>query len=519
MPAHERRRITLIVCDAAVLTRRRLQLVASDAVITAAPGRPATDRTLRGLALPYAADGRTSAGLVRASAGVVHWPADLRRVKVFTGHDRTRPVGYVTSLTETSDGLTAELHIAATPDGDSALLEAREGTRDALSVELEDVELGDDGELIAAELAAIALVPLPAFSDARIAAERDPGDDDDDDADVPPTTPPAPPAPGVPAQRRAARAPARLTADRRRVPTLTLDDAAARIAAEFVSGGRTAAALNAALANITPTSTTSAATNPVQWLGELWTPTFQDLPWANAISTGTLTGMRLTGFKRIPPDPQIQPYAGEKAPIPTDGNLSFEPINLLAKRMAVGADFDRIWLDFGDESVINTWLRLVTQDYAKKLDAAIGTAILAEATQAGPAADVIAGVRLASQTLKRAGANVSFIALASDLFADYLDIPTAQAPWWLTGSSSVDLSGAGATVNNLRIFESPTLPDGTLTAGDKRAATQYTPRGDPFKVRAVDVSDGGIDVGVFGYHAELVNDPLGVVTVTVTAVP
>ena len=183
------------------------------------------------------------------------------------------PSGTSPRCTETADGLTAELHIAATPDGDSALLEAREGTRDALSVELEDVELGDDGELIAAELAAIALVPLPAFSDARIAAERDPGgDDDDDDADVPPTTPPAPP---VPSQRRAARAPARLTADRRRVPAAVHPGRRRRaVAAEFVTGGRTAAALNAALANITPTSTTSAATNPVQWLGELWTPAY-----------------------------------------------------------------------------------------------------------------------------------------------------------------------------------------------------------------------------------------------------
>jgi len=35
-------------------------------------------------------------------------------------------------------------------------------------------------------------------------------------------------------------------------------------------------------------------------------------------------------------------------------------------------------------------------------------------------------------------------------------------------------------------------------------------------VRALEIEHGGIDVGVFGYHAELVNDPLGVVTVTVT---
>ena len=451
MPAHTRRRVTLIVCDQAVLTRRRLQLVAADAVVAAAAGRPATDRTLRGLALPYAADGRTSAGLVRASAGVVHWPTDLRRVKVFTGHDRTRPVGYVTALTETGDGLTAELHIAATPDGDSALLEAREGTRDALSVELEDVELGDDGELLSAEL--------------------------------------------------------------------TLDAAAAQIADRFVRGNRTAAALNAALADITPTSTGSAATAPPQWLGEIWTPEYEQLDWANAISTGPLTSMRLTGWKRVPPGPVISPYAGDKAAVPTDGNLRFEPVDVLAHRHAVAADFDRIWVDFGDESVINTWLRLVTQDYAAKLDQAIASIILAESTVAGPADDVIGGVRLAANTLKRNGARVSYIALASDLFADYLDIPAAEAPWWLTGSSNVDLAGNSGSVNNLSVFESPALLNGSIVAGDRRAVTQYTPRGNPFTIRAVDLAHGGVDVGVFGYSAELVNDPLGVVKVTVTPTP
>jgi HK97 family phage prohead protease len=517
MPAPSPRRLPLIVCDAVIDRHRRLQLVAADAVVQAATGTPAaTDRTLRGLVLPYAADGRTSAGRVRASAGRVHWAPELRRIKVFVGHDRTRPVGYVTALRETTDGLTAELHIASTPDGDAALLEAREGTRDALSVELEDVELDDDGELITAELAAVALVPLPAFSDARIAAERD--DDQDADDQAPPTrTPPA-----GPADRRSSstRAPAALTASRRRqVGAITLDAAAAQLSAAYVDGNRTAAALNAALADITPTTTTSAATNPVQWLGELWTPEYQQLDWAQAVTSATLTGMRLTGWKRLPAGPKISPYPGDKAPIPTDGTLGFEPVNLLAHRHAVGADFDRIWLDFGDESVMNTWLRLVTQDYAKKLDAAIGALVIAEATDGGAAADVIAAVSLASQKLKLAGANTNWIALATDLYAAYLGITSADAPWWLAQSSAVNLSGTSASVNNLNIFESPAVPAGTVIAGDRRAVTQYTPRGNPFTVRAVDLANGGIDAGVFGYSAEIVNDPLGVVSVTVTAVP
>ena len=514
MPALSPRRLPLIVCDRTIDRHRRLQLVASDAVVQAAAG--ATDRTLRGLVLPYGADGRTSAGRVTASAGRVHWATDLRRIKVFVGHDRTRPVGYVTALRETADGLTAEMHIAATPDGDSALLEAREGTRDALSVELEDVELDDDGDLVAAELAAIALVPLPAFSDARIAAERD---DDEDDNDQPPAS--APPAPAATRRSSSSRAPAQLTAGRRRqAGALTLDQAAAQLSAAYVDGGRTAAALTAALANITPVSTGSAATAPPQWLGELWTPEYQQLDWAQAVSTGTLTSMTLTGWKRIPPGPVISPYAGNKAAIPTDGTLGFGPVTVQAHRHAVGADFDRIWLDFGDESVMNTWLRLVSQDYAKKLDAAIGALVLAEATVvATPAANVIAAVGVAAQTLKKVGAKVNWIAIASDLYADYLSITSAEAPWWLASSSSVDLSGASASVNNLSIFESTEVPDGTVLAGDRRAVTQYTPRGNPFTVRAVDLANGGIDAGVFGYSAELVNDPLGIVSVPVATVP
>src|SRR5512144_1599400 len=49
------------------------------------------DRALVGLALPYGAPGRTSAGTVTARAGAVRWPVDLKRIKVFAGHDRRRP--------------------------------------------------------------------------------------------------------------------------------------------------------------------------------------------------------------------------------------------------------------------------------------------------------------------------------------------------------------------------------------------------------------------------------------------
>ena len=485
---------------------RRLQLVAADAVVQA--DAAATDRTLRGLVLPYAADGRTSAGRVRASAGRVRWATDLRRIKVFVGHDRARPVGYVTALRETPDGLTAELHIAATPDGDAALLEAREGTRDALSVELEDVELDENDELVSAELAAVALVPLPAFSDARIAAERDDQDDDDQ-------APPARFTPPAPVDRRPAVAPAALLARTRpRAERMSFDAAAAQLTARLTAD-RSAAALTAALADITPVSTNWAAVAPYQWVDEVWTPAYSSLPWANVVTQGNLTNMKVVGWKFVEPGPVILPYAGNKAAIPTDGTLSFEPVEVTAVRHALGADFDRIWEDFGVNDVIAIWLRKVSESYAQVLNDLAYTAISGAATDGGTATDVITAITTAAQKLKTAGASVTFIAIAADLYGQWLAMPTAEVPWWLPGSSSVNLSGQSSNVNNLQIFESPDLAAGTVLAGDRKAVTQYVPRGNPFTVRAVDLAKGGTDVGVFGYSAELVNDARGIVEVTV----
>lgn len=509
-----------------------LTLASATAVIEAAAADSTdAERSLVGLALPYGAPGRTNVGQVTASAGVVRWPADLRRIRVFAGHDRNRPVGYVTAIEDTPAGLRARMHIAATPDGDTVLAEAHEGIRDAISVELDDVDVDGQGRITSAELTGLALVPVPAFEDARLAASPGAGADPAGGADAVPSAPAVAAAldPGaVAAAARgalaAARGPAGLYATRGagRHARLSLAGMAQLVAARFRNSDRSAAALNAALADVTPPSVNWAAVQPYQWLGEVWTPEYLALDWANSVTSDALTSMKVVGWKRdTSQNPRIRPYAGNKADIPTDNTLSFVPIEQTAVRHAVGADFDRIFLDFGNETVIQTWLRLVSQSYAQVLDTAIGAAVLGEATDGGTAAGMVPAMTLAARLLKRVGARVSWVAVSSDLFGDFLDIPAAEAPWWLAGSSSVDIAGGldangNASVNTLpRVFESPALDDGTVVAGDRRAVTQYTPRGNPFQVRAVDLPRGGLDVAVFGYSAELVNDPLGIVKVTV----
>src|SRR4029077_11587115 len=105
-----------------------LRLSAPTATIDAAD----TDaRTLAGVAIPYGEAGSTSAGRLTIDAGAIRVPDQLRRIKLFREHGRTTPVGYATTATDSPDTLDMTFAVGRTPDGDTALLEATEGIRDA----------------------------------------------------------------------------------------------------------------------------------------------------------------------------------------------------------------------------------------------------------------------------------------------------------------------------------------------------------------------------------------------------
>src|SRR6478752_2769943 len=151
------------------------------------------DRSVTGVALPYREIGRTNVGAVSVAAGAVRLPAYLSHVKLFSDHGRSTPVGYATAADDSPDRLDMTFHVAGTPAGDTALLEAAEHVRDALSVELSDVTI-KAGVITSAVLDAVALVPLPAYRSARLVLAADTPDDDVDVVvDVTVTTPADPP--------------------------------------------------------------------------------------------------------------------------------------------------------------------------------------------------------------------------------------------------------------------------------------------------------------------------------------
>ena len=474
------------------MTDRTVTFDVPSATLTATS---ATDRTVSGLALPYGEPGRTSLGVLTVRRGAVSLPVPINRVKLFTEHGRAVPVGYAVAADDTPAGLVMTFRLAATPAGDAALLEATEHVRDALSVELSELDI-DRGVIVAGNLDAVALTALPAYPSARLAA-----------AAIEPEEPMSTPEPALaatleviaaaPTVTFAAPAPARASAR-----TMSRLDAAAAIA-RVMTGARDAAQVNAALTDIVPADDAGAGYIRPQWVDELWTPRYADLFLANAVNHDTLTGSPVKGW-RWKIYPQVGPYAGNKAPIPSN-KAQTEPAEENIYRLAGGWDVDRIYTDF-NTGMIDSLLTAASFDLALKVEVAIGNAVTVAAADVAPAGPgPIAAITAAAGAVLGAGAPVTFIGVAPDVFAALLEIPAAAMPAWLAGSLSL-ATGTG-DLGGLGFGMSTGLAAGVVIAGNRNAMTHYdTPN---IVVQAVNIPNGGIDVGLFYYGADLVHSAKG----------
>ena len=500
----------------------------------------AAERTLRGVALPYGIEGSTSAGRLTVDAGAVRIPADLKRCKLFRDHGRQNPVGYALAAEDSSACLTMAFRAGETPDGDRAILEAAQGIRDSLSVELDDLVIRA-GHVISAVLTAVALVPIPAFTGADLVAADTPERPamtapaapapPPPPPPPPPGAPPAPPAPAAPPPPSAPPVPpqpnpdippvpANLNAAQRggamtgapRVPSFA---AAVERVRNALNGSTDASAVNAALSDVVPANDAGKGFLRDQWLGEIWTPQAAMRRYIPAIGSAPLTGMRVYGWKWTTL-PQVGPYAGNKAPIPSNP-VKIDPAEANAYRLAGGWDVDRIMVDLAAPGFLEAMFQAAAVDCANKSEAHVAATLLAGATSIGDHDTLTDAIAAIGGALSPYGLTPSFISMSSDIWADYLSLTTADVPWWLAKGSTVDLTTGDSDLNGQSIFCDPTLPAATVLAGARQAATYYqSPGGSPLRVQAVNIPNGGIDIAVFLYAAEMINDGRGVVVAKIT---
>lgn len=502
----------------------KLHLVAAQA-----PAAQPKSRTISGLILPFNKPGYTSSGAVTVLEGTVHWPDDVKRVKLLRDHSTDtgfKPVGYAEQIEETPEGIRATFRIAATPDGDEALADVKEGVRDALSVELIHTDVDAGGTLTAGELSAVALVPIPAFADARVdlitasqyvggdsePAEESPEGESQESKNVKPDTPTAEQEEVDQDDdqeevdhmdtndKRPAKAPVAELAGASKALTLTaaINDIAALRRGE--------ATLTAALEDITY-SANPAARAP-QWLGQLWEGLVYQREVVPTMTQAALTDLKATGW-RWKKRPEVDDYAGDKADIPTNKPTT-EAVEVAAKRLAAGWDIDRAYYDFGHTEFIQAFLEAAREDYAQKTDERAAQAIAGFAGESTlkpvTQPDLLHAAAHARQLIKNnARVEPTAFLVHPDTMFGLLDISMLQVPQYL------ELLG----VDPSKFVSTPYVPKNAVIGYAKPAVTFYELAGSPIRVNAQHIAQGGIDEALFGYYATILNEPRGIVRVNV----
>lgn len=519
-------------------------------VASMAPAAEQTKRTVTGLVVPWNTPGRTSAGPVSVAEGAVKLPADLGRVKLLRDHSDTAnfsPVGYATAAEVTDEGLKMSFRIAEGDDGDAALADVKNRVRDALSVELVDTKV-TNGTLKSGNLTAVALVPIPAFAEARVemltAAATDPVEDDEDDEDddeldqdveddetvdpvddddelvietdeqleiTDPETDPVDDDEDDETEKEtnnmgpkknklaAARVPSGLKVNQK--PALTFSQAVETIA--NMRTGTASPELTAALADITRSA--NPAVSAPQWLGELWEGSEYQREIIPTMTIKPLTKLKAVGW-RWTQKPEIEDYAGDKAAIPTN-EVATEPVETTANRMAVGHDIDRAYFDFNETEFLEGFFRARTIDYAMKSDAKAAAFLNTSAstgTSVAAEPDLLHAAARARLVVKRQVRvePSAYLVHPNSLFGLF-DITQLDNPAYL------DLLG----VKPERFIATDLVPENEVIAYAKESVTWFELPGSPIRVDAERIDLGGRDSAVFAYWATLLNNQAGIVRV------
>ena len=511
-------------------------------VASMAPAAEQTKRTVTGLVVPWNTPGRTSAGPVSVAEGAVKLPADLGRVKLLRDHSDTAnfsPVGYATAAEVTDEGLKMSFRIAEGDDGDAALADVKNRVRDALSVELVDTKV-TNGTLKSGNLTAVALVPIPAFAEARVemltAAATDPVEDDEDDDELDqaaeddetvddetvietdeqlettdPETDPVEDDEDDETEKEtnnmgpkknklaAARVPSGLKVNQK--PALTFSQAVETIA--NMRTGNASPELTAALADITRSA--NPAVSAPQWLGELWEGSEYQREIIPTMTNKPLTKLKAVGW-RWTQKPEIEDYAGDKTAIPTN-EVATEPVETTANRMAVGHDIDRAYFDFNETEFLEGFFRARTIDYAMKSDAKAAAFLNTSASTGTTVAtepDLLHAAARARLVVKRQVRvePSAYLVHPNSLFGLF-DITQLDNPAYL------DLLG----VKPERFIATDLVPENEVIAYAKESVTWFELPGSPIRVDAERIDLGGRDSAVFAYWATLLNNQAGIVRV------
>ncbi|WP_141932504.1 hypothetical protein [Microbacterium sp. SLBN-146] len=505
----------------------------------------ADTRTIRGLLLPFGELSRpnlSETAPVRFSAGVVKLPADPSVATLYDEHDHFSPLGRATALVETERGIEATFAIAETEEGDAYLANPVR----KLSAEIAPGWTREGENAISARLTGAAVCAEGSFESAALFSVA-PGDEADErpitaeelaeiaarlsvataalaaHQAVTPETPEAAPAEDTPQETKEESEVTSIVPETGADNPVQAGESASAFFAAVTS--RDASALAAletpdeagALFAISPIQhsgpsavTIGADVQQTGYLGELWSGNAYQRKYIPLFHQRDLTNYEVRGWSWVT-KPTVAAYAGNNAEIPSNA-VDTAPVTAQARRIAGGHRIDRRYLDFNDQSVIESYFRLMSESYAKVSDADI----LAKAvTAAGSATNitpvsgvnaVYAGIIQGALQLVANDITPTFAVVDPSVYGSVLYELDKEKLAHLSASFGL----TGGTFDGFQIVPGTVGTDNVLV-GASQALTVFELPGAPIRVEGLAPHHGAIDPALYGYLADITNDSRGLV--------
>jgi hypothetical protein len=503
-------------------------------------------RTIRGVLIPWGERSRLTMSKTKPltfNRSDVPVPRDASIVGLNRMHDRFDPVGRAVEFVDEPVGMVAEFAIANTPEGDAYLAEP--GNLRRLSPEVRNIRRRPDGTATA-ELTGAALVDEGAFQSAglfAIDADPDEGDEDDaaedeneetpDEATAPAETEPATPAedeeeetdvstevpntfaPGNSTKKNTMTAGAMFRAMSALATGRATPETIELMREHWGAGETGVFALNDI--EYDGASGVGAQMTPGQWIGEVVDGSTYVQQFANLFGPHKpLTSLALGGWT-WGVKPAGGPWTGNKDAIPSN-TPTVVPASETASRWAGGHDHAREHIDFGTPGYFESYYAAMVESYFRWVDETIVLAGL-EAAATQLEADNPAGLEIGAAMSKvidgavavvTAGLIPTFAALPVADYKSILKTPNSAVLGYLNaalGFEAGELENAGFQFRPSALLTNPIV-------GSANAADVYELGGTPVRAEALNIANGGLDTGLFGYAGLHVKNAAAIVEVT-----
>ncbi len=288
-------------------------------------------------------------------------------------------------------------------------------------------------------------------------------------------------------------------------PRLTATQAASLVA-QANRGEIPMGQLQAALTDITYTA--NADVYPDTWLGHVWEGVNYQRRFVPAVAAGApVTSLKVTGW-RWNVAPVVADYDGDKEAVASNAATT-EAIEVPVKRLAGAHDIDRAFFDLGSSDYVMGYWAAMAESYARLSDEYCYDELWAGAVDTGTNATPLGTIVQAAMSVMPIG-TPSFIGISTEVYAAMAAVNTQDALAFLGGSLSLDGTGS---FGNTSLFVSDFIAANGVLAGTRNAAS-FHELAPALRVNVANVANGGIDAGLFGYCATVVNQPAGLAVAT-----